>query len=173
MRAKTYLLHVIFAVPLVATITAFAADDVAYPTVGDLSRVQGETIMFDAKAKRADAKAKMQESVARAGDDPAMLNTQSQSVVASELPTVTGISGAKGRLFATFRYPNNTTTVARSGEVIPGGFTVAEVSLDRAVLTKGDRRIPLQTGVAVAAPDQNSLSQPMLPGAPLMRPGRP
>lgn len=162
MHAKTHLLHFVFAMPLVASIAVFAADDVAYPTVGDLSRVQGETIMFDAKAKRADAKAKMQENIAKAGDDPSTQSMLTQSVVTSELPTVTGISGAQGRLFATFHYPNGTTSVARSGEVIPGGFTVAEVSLDRAVLTKGDRRIPLQTGVAASEPSKSS--QPMLPG---------
>lgn len=118
-------------------------------TVGDLSKVQSETIMYDAKAKRAEAKAKWQESILKSGDDPLLSQSQAApSVVVADLPTVTGISGAAGRLFATFRYVNGTTTTSKSGEQIPGGYLVAEVGIDRVVLTRGDRRIPLQFGVA-------------------------
>lgn len=129
-------------------------------TVGDLSKVQSETIMYDAKAKRAEAKAKMQENIVKAGDDPQLNQPQTtSSVVAADLPTVTGISGAAGRLFATFRYANGTTVTSKSGEQIPGGFRVAEVGIDRVVLTRGDRRIPLQFGVA-----NNPVQPAQLPG---------
>ncbi|MEE9681882.1 type IV pilus biogenesis protein PilP [Pseudomonas koreensis] len=127
-------------------------------TVGDLSEVQSETIMFDAQAMRAEAKAKMQESAAKAGDDPQFAKGQSSpsvAVVAADLPTVTGISGAAGRLYATFRYANGTTVTSKSGESIAGGFQVAEVGIDRVVLTRGDRRIPLQFGVSRTPPQQS------------------
>lgn len=146
---------------------AFAAD-VAAPTIGDLSRVQAETIMYDAKAKRAAAKASMQDESLKAGDDLGQnLSFTAPSVVTADLPTVTGISGAAGRLQATFRYGNGTTVASKSGQQIPGGFEVSEVGIDRVVLTKGDRRIPLQFGVAeqpAEAQATPSIPAGMLPG---------
>lgn len=134
-------------------------------TVGDLSEIQSETIIFDAQAKRAESKAKMQEQSAKAGDDPQFEKGQSGApvaVVAADLPTVTGISGAAGRLYATFRYANGTTVTSKSGESIAGGFRVAEVGIDRVVLTRGDRRIPLQFGVSTTPAQQQMPVQ--LPG---------
>lgn len=156
----------LFFVALVLPAVVCAAES-STATVGDLSKVQSETIMFEAKAKRAEAKAKMLENITKAGDDPQLNQPQAVvSVNAADLPTVTGISGAAGRLFATFRYGNGTTVTSKSGEQIPGGFQVAEVGIDRVVLTKGDRRIPLQFGVAtpVAQPTQMPTQMPGLPG---------
>lgn len=136
------------------------------PTVGDLSIVQAQTIMYEAKAKRADAKAKMIEGQMRAGQEADSENGIS-AVTASEIPTVSGISGSAGRLYATFMYPNGNTSTAKSGEIIPGGFTVAEVSLDRAVIVRGDRRIPLQSGSSpnASAPGSGMHDQGNAPGA--------
>lgn len=149
---------------LVLPAAGFCAEPPA-PTVGDLSQIQSDTIVYDAKAKRADAKSEMQKNMAKAGDDlQAGPIAMAPPIVASELPTVTGISGAAGRLFATFRYPNGTTMSSKSGEQIPGGFMVAEVGIDRVVLTKGDRRIPLQFGVATPTTAAQT-GAVMLPGA--------
>lgn len=128
---------------------AVSAEPQAQATVGDLSRVQSDTILYEAKAKRAEAKGKMQEQLAKTGDE--QLSTQSAaspSVIASDLPTVTGSSGISGRLFATFLYGDGTTVTSKSGEQIPGGFLVSEVGIDRVALTKGDRRFVLKFGVA-------------------------
>lgn len=137
----------------------------ARSTVGDLSQVQSDTIMYEAKAKRAESKGKMQENQAKAGDDPQLSQAlAAPPVIVAELPTVTGISGAAGRLFATFQYPNGTTISSKSGEHIPGGYQVTEIGIDRVVLTKGDRRIPLQFGVAnPASPTQNNALRNPLP----------
>lgn len=159
MRANSF-----FMIALVLPVFTVCAAEQSLPTVGDLSKVQSETIMYDAQAKRAEAKAKMQEQLMKAGDDPAtsQVNT-APSVVASDLPTITGISGVAGRLLATFRYSNGTTVSSKSGQQIPGGFMVAEVGIDRVVLTKGDRRMPLQFGVA---------SEPAASTMPFMLPGQ-
>ena len=158
----------LFAVLALPVGGVFASEN-SLPTVGELSAVQSETIMFDARAKRADAKAKMQENMTKAGDDQFVASPSAPSVVAADLPTVMGISGTAGRLFATFRYGNGTTVTAKSGEQIAGGFQVAEVGIDRVVLTRGDRRIPLQFGVA-DTPAQ-SAQMPMF-GAPSPLPMR-
>jgi type IV pilus biogenesis protein PilP len=152
-------------IALVLPAVCFCAELPA-PTVGDLSQIQSDTIVYDAKAKRAEAKSEMQKNMAKSGDDlqagPAAM---APPVLSVDLPTVTGISGAAGRLFATFRYPNGTTVSSKSGEQIPNGFLVAEVGIDRVVLTKGDRRIPLQFGVANPTPAAAQTGAVMLPGA--------
>jgi len=168
MHAKAILLCL-----LVLPTIAFGED--SFATVGDLAKVQSDTILYDAQAARADAKARMQASLAKAGDDLQASRGNSQpSVVAAELPTVTGISGAAGRLYASFLYPNGTTANAKSGGQIPGGFVVAEVGIDRVVLTRGDRRIPLQFGVVnspAPTPGQAQITQtPMT--LPLPMPGQ-
>ncbi|WP_324729569.1 type IV pilus biogenesis protein PilP [Pseudomonas chlororaphis] len=157
MHVKSLLL-----VTLALPVFAASASESSLPTVGELSKVQSETIMFQAKAARAAAEAAMLKNVLDAGGDPQAVQTQgAASVVASDLPTITGISGAAGRLYATFRYMNGTTVSSKSGEQIPGGFHVAEVALDRVVITKGDRRIPLQFGVAI---EPAQAQQPQTPG---------
>lgn len=153
----------LFMLALVLPVFTVSAGELSLPTVGDLSKVQSETIMYEAQAKRAEAKAKMQDNLLKAGDDPAsnQVNT-APSVVASDVPTVMGISGVAGRLVASFRYSNGTTASSKSGQLIAGGFMVAEVGIDRVVLTKGDRRIVLQFG---AATEPTAATTPfMLPG---------
>lgn len=158
----------LFMLALVLPAFTVGAAELSMPTVGDLSKVQSETIMYEAQAKRAEAKAKMQDNLLKAGDDPAssQVNTNTApSVVASDVPTVMGISGVAGRLVASFRYGNGTTASSKSGQQIPGGFTVAEVGIDRVVLTKGDRRIALQFGVASQPTQPTTAAMPfMLPG---------
>lgn len=121
-------------------------------TIGDLQQVQSETVMFDAKFKRAEAKAKLRSELAKTGDDQradsSVGSPVETSVIINELPTVIGISGAAGRLLATLRYPNGTTVSCKSGDQIPGGYHVAQVGIDTVMLVRGDRRIPLQFGVA-------------------------
>lgn len=151
---------------LLATLIAapFAHSERAQPTVGDLSRVQSETLLYKAQGARAQALADKRRSESEAGIDTTGATGQAAPpVIDSELPTITGISGRAGRLFATFRYPNGNTATAKSGEAIPGNFRVAEVSLDRAVITRGDRRIPLQFGDAPTQQPQQSSGQ-LLPG---------
>lgn len=142
----------------------FAHSERAHPTVGDLSQVQSETLLYQAQGKRAQALAEKRQIELSAGIDTAGQNGGSKpSVTDSELPTITGISGRAGRLFATFRYANGNTATAKSGESIPGDFLVAEVSLDRAVITRGDRRIPLQFGDAPTKQTPQS-GNSLLPG---------
>lgn len=137
-------------------------------TIGDLSRIQSETILYEARAKSAKAKAEMLENQAKAGDDLTKTSPESTAgpaVHAENLPTVTGISGAAGRLFATLLYPNGTTVRSKSGERVPGGYLISEIGIDRVVLTLGDRRIPLQFGVASQPVAPRGAMQMQLPGS--------
>lgn len=153
-------------IALTLPIVSAWAGERSLPTVGDLSTVQGDTILFEAQAKRADAKAKMLESTAKAGDDPlASPLAATPSIVVSDLPSVTGVSGVSGRLLATVCYSNGATIKTTSGQVIPGGFVLTEITLDRVVAAKGDRRVPLQFVPACTA-TPSSASTPATPAFP-------
>lgn len=156
---------------LVAVVLPLYSAITAASTVADLSAVQTETIMYEAKAQRAEAKAKMQESSAKAGDDPLLSQSAgTPSIVASDLPTVTGVSGAGGRLLATVCFSNGTTLRSSSGQTIPGGFVLAEITIDRVIAAKGDRRVALQF-VAVCQPTPEIPPVQGLPGqVPPIRP---
>lgn len=145
----------------------------ALPSVADLSRVQSDTILYEAQAKRAEAKVKMLEFTAKAGDDPQLSPTAAApSIVVSDLPTVTGVSGAGGRLLASLCYSNGTTAKAKSGQAISGGFVLTEITIDRVVVAKGERRVPLPF-VAVCSPTGASASAPLSPSLPGMMPAFP
>lgn len=162
MRVNSLFL-VALALPLYSAVTTAS-------TIADLSAVQSETIMYEARAKRAEAKAKMQESSAKAGDDP-LLNQASgaPSIVASDLPTITGVSGAGGRLLATVCFANGTTIRSKAGQAIPGGLVLTEITLDRVMAAKGERTVALQF-VPACNPTPASSTAP-LPGQ--MSPFRP
>ncbi|MBA6068114.1 type IV pilus biogenesis protein PilP [Pseudomonas mosselii] len=167
MRTKPYALATV----LTMVVAASNAAEAPVSTVGELSKVQSQTLMYEAMAKRAEAQGKFQQNNAAAGNDAAGPALSVTAVTTKEVPTVTGISGAAGRLYATFRYPNGTTVSAKSGDQIAGGFKVAEVGIDRVVITRGDRRLPLQFGVATEPKEEPLNGQapfmPMQPG--LMR----
>lgn len=159
MRVKTHAM----ATFMLALAPALCAAENALATVGELSAVQSDTIMFEAKAKRAEAQLRMLENSAKAGSDPSAPGPFTSAVTPTEVPTVEGISGAQGRLYATFRYPNGTSANGKSGDSIPGEFKVAEVGIDRAVVTKNGRRFVLQFGVARPEPSEQAEAQPLRP----------
>lgn len=144
---------------------AFSADLVVSGTVGDLSQIQSETILYEAKAKRAKAKGDMQEQLVKAGDDQSLAQSStSPSVVSSDLPTALGSSGIVGHFSATFIYPDGNKATAKVGQQIPGGFVVTEVGIDRVEIAKGNRRFLLKFGAATpsSAATNNFMQSPPL-----------
>ncbi|WP_440057904.1 type IV pilus biogenesis protein PilP [Pseudomonas fragariae (ex Marin et al. 2024)] len=171
---KTWAVLLIAAVCPLFAIADESANAVSSGTIGDLQQVQSETVMLDAKVKRAEAKGKLRDAMIKTGDDlQAASSTDSPvetSVIVTDLPTVIGISGAAGRLFATLRYPNGTTVSAKSGDQISGGYRVSQVGIDTVTLTRGDRRLPLQFGFATTpvqpARTGDTAAPGRLPGSP-------
>lgn len=92
-------------------------------TIGDLSRIQAETILIKAKAKREEARNELQAKSVSVTDGDGTVPVVSR-IINNEI---------------TFLYANNVKVPARVGDLIPGGFKVAAVNeASRAVsLRKG------------------------------------
>lgn len=100
-------------------------------SVGELGKVQAETILYQAQAARAEAQAKAQAA------GPAGTSME------GTLPVVRGVFGSGTQLFATFLYANGSSVDARRGDRIPGDYVVASVSPTGVVLSRSGRSYPL------------------------------
>lgn len=148
----------------------YALADVA--TVGQLSAIQGETIIKQAELKRAqavDALSKLNvssqpSSFAIGASAPAEGPQQSA-------PYVLGAAGAYGRLIASFMYRDGMKVDAAAGREIPGGYKVVKITPEEVVLSKDGKPLRLTYGVpdAQSAPANPSAGLPgasALPGMP-------
>lgn len=95
-------------------------DSARVPTLGDLSRAQGQTVLLKAQAKAEQARNELDAAVrqrsAGGGDDT--------------LPVVRSIFGVNGKVVAMLVYPGNVQVEAVVGDVVPGGYTVGKVNVD-------------------------------------------
>ena len=131
-------------------------------TVGDLSRVQSETILLKAKVDRATAQAQLD----------AKTHTGSSINDDVDVPVVKAVYGVNHKLYATFLFANGVSEDAKIGDEITGGFRVSMLTVDKVVLIKGHRHF--NVGFSAVAPvatqavtsPQGSPTMPMpLPGA--------
>lgn len=126
-------------------------------TVGELSRVQSETILFKAQGERAKALREINGSSQATPASPLSylpqpVPTQSARVsgdgnaasVAEQLPVVTLVYGAGKALHATLLYSSGFEIDASLASTdLPGGYRVASLTLDSVVLSRGGKRFPL------------------------------
>jgi len=121
-------------------------------TLGDLSRIQDETLLLKAKAERAAAEADLEakrRSAAGVGQD-------------MEPPVVKVVYGVDHKLVATFLYSNGVVMDAGAGDTILGGFKVAAISVDKVQLVRGKTRYQVGfSATAPAVPVQTQTSIPM------------
>lgn len=134
----------------------------AESTVGDLSKIQSETLIIKAKVSRATAQAELEAKTRGSVAAPA---------IEVDVPVVKNVYGIGKKLMATFLFSSGATIDAREGEVIMGGYKVASLSVDKVELEKGGRRFPV--GFSGTPPLQGSPAQSAVPGAPVppMLPG--
>ncbi len=169
----------LFAVLLVSTCAVADAQvsdmDLSGIAVGELGKVQSQTILLNAQAARAEA----QRSIRGAGSSstqaisppeqardnpvPAVPTTSSQQ----DLPVIKAITGTSNKLRATLLFSSGVEVDAVTGERdLPGGFRVSRITLEGVVLERsGERfllgfsdRVPGSVGLAPPS------SQPALPG---------
>jgi len=127
-------------------------------TVGELSRVQSETILYKAQGERAKALREINGTSAQATTapqpnylsqpvvTPASRGTSAaeQTGVAEQLPVVKLVYGAGTALHATLLYAGGFEIDASPASTdLPGGYRVASLSLDSVVLSRGGKRYPL------------------------------
>lgn len=162
-------------------------------SVGELSAVQSETLLYKAQGERAKAIRSID------GDNPQTTpaNTSAyqprplipepiprSSSAGEMLPVVKMVSGSSRALRATLLYSGGYEVDAQvGGPDLPGGYKVASISLDSVVVSRGGKRYPL--GFSNIAPSASFTSMtshipvsglpemPMGQPAPVMLPGQP
>ncbi|WP_145154984.1 type IV pilus biogenesis protein PilP [Pseudomonas oryzihabitans] len=127
-------------------------------TVGELSRVQSETILYKAQGERAKALREINGSGTQATTAPqpsylpqaVAANTgrvsgaAGQTDVVEQLPVVKLVYGAGKALRATLLYAGGFEIDASTTSTdLPGGYRVASLTLDSVVLSRGGKRFPL------------------------------
>lgn len=127
------------------------------PSVGDLARIQAETVLIKAQAKREEAQAEL--AVRRQGGVSAD----------GTLPVLKSIYGTEKRLMATFIYPGNVTVEANEGDQIPGGYRVSKIFADTSKVELAKGRDKFQVGFSTLAPASRQLmgqagATPFVPG---------
>lgn len=143
-------------------------------SVGELGRVQSETILFRAKAERTKAEREASGPLPEPSQAAALFpNTGLPTPIPTvpgprqqALPVVKEISGSGLKLRASLVYSDGSVIDARPGSELPEGFRVQQITLDGVVLGKDGKRFPLGFGNRVGA----SQSQVGLPG---LLPGQP
>lgn len=144
-------------------------------SIGELGRVQSETILFKAKAERAKAEREASDT----GTPPQQPVNQFPSTgfpapiaaIPAEprqpsLPVVKEISGSGQRLRASLVYSGGSEIDAKPGSELPEGFRVLQITLDGVVLVRDGKRFPLGFG------NQVGTTQPQM-GMPGRIPGQP
>ncbi len=121
-------------------------------TVGELSRLQSETILLQAKLKKAELQAELFAKT--------HLKLSSEVVLP---PVVQAVYGAGSEHYATLLYDSGVVLDAKPGDLILGGFTVTSISVDKVLISKGKQRVvigfvaaPLKSTQASSATLSNS-----------------
>lgn len=132
----------------------------AQATVGDLSKIQGETLILKAKANREAAQADL-DARSRAAGGYAVSDE-------ANVPVVKSVYGVRDTLVATFIYSNGTTMEAKVGDTLNGGFKVTKIAVDRVELVKNKKVIQLGFSATppAAAPVAASAGGVQMPGMP-------
>lgn len=127
-------------------------------TVGELSRVQSETILYKAQGERAKALRELNDGGTQAKVPPqpnylpqpvamsssAVGGSVEHAGTVDQLPVVKLIYGSGKALRATLLYTGGFEIDASLASTdLPGGYRVASLSLDSVVLSRGSKRYPL------------------------------
>lgn len=119
-------------------------------TVGNLSQIQGETLILKARANRAAAQIELE-------------NKNRMTIGEGDLPMIRARTNVAGKRSVILVYGNGSTIEAKVGDAIPGGYVVSAITEDGVDLAKGGKtyrpaRQPVTTSTA-------TVGQPSIPGA--------
>ncbi|NWN46590.1 type IV pilus biogenesis protein PilP [Pseudomonas sp. MAFF 301514] len=151
-----------------------AVPDLSGISVGELGKVQSETILFKAQAERTKAELEANGTIPNApqpvGQFPTTGLTPTITATAPgprllALPVVKEISGSGQKLRASLIYGDGSEVDAKPGSELPNGFRVQQITLDGVVLSKEGKRYPLGFGSRVMIQPQQSLPG-LMPGQP-------
>ncbi|WP_256578148.1 type IV pilus biogenesis protein PilP [Pseudomonas sp. PIC25] len=140
----------------------------AAATVGELTDVQAETVLAEAKVRLAEAQAKLDGKTSISV--PLALGAVPPRNVELPAPVVRTLYGSGGRMTASFLFPGGYEADAGAGQELPGGYRVESISLDKVLLSKDGKRFPVGfSNTAPSLPAENpspgGMITPALPGA--------
>lgn len=128
---------------------ALGTSVLASVTVQDVSTIQGETLRLKAEL----AKATVQKQLDETG----------KSEGSSTTPVVKSVVGVGSTLIATFVYANGTSLDAKVGDVLPGGYRVAQITPNYVVLIQRGRRIVVGFSAEVPTSQPQPSANPAFP----------
>lgn len=166
MRNDSWLLGL---VALACSYAIASPPDLSGINVGELGKVQSETILFRAQAERAKAARDIDGALTSSSTAVGGLEgmTAQQAPILREagepaLPVVRTISGSSKKLQATLLFAGGIELDTTAGREIPGGYRVVQVSLDGVTVERQGKRY--QLGFSNQAPTRMSAVPPTLPG---------
>lgn len=157
--------HIALIATLLVSNAWAAGEDLQQINVGELGAIQAQTIKYKAEATLYNAKADLETARSATTAAPSPQDPQPSTAPLQALPVVSSITGSAGRLRATLRYSNGSEVEVSQGRTVPGGYKVAELSMDGVTLSQGQKRYPL--GFSSRTPAQVSMP---LPGATAIQP---
>ncbi|AZC83956.1 MULTISPECIES: type IV pilus biogenesis protein PilP [Pseudomonas] len=179
-----------FCIAAIASNAFASSSELAGISVGELGKVQSETILLKAKAERAKAEQQItqgnqtiavQPTSSGLGGTlpqaqlmqymPPQTSTSNQLV----LPVIKEVTGSARKLQATLLYSSGIEIDAATGSDLPDGFRVVQITLDGVTLERKNKRFPL--GFSNQAPPMANHQSPAMPqpsaGLPGLIPTRP
>ena len=168
-----------------ALLCLLAAEAVASPAdlsgidVGELGRIQSQTILLKARAELEKAEREVND-VGNAAQAPQTTHGAFPSGAASQapdggrqqlqhpdIPVVKAITGSSIKLQATLLFSGGVEVEAGLGRELPGGFRVQQITLDGVTLERKGQRYPLGFSNQVPVPASPQLPAMSQPAAPL------
>lgn len=147
--------------------------------VGELGRVQSDTILLKAKAERAKAQREaeggsdLDSFLPSTGSSPTLQVPNPLSEAPrqdSRLPVVRAITGSPQRLRANLLYSGGYEFDVAVGSELPDGYRVQQITLEGVVLTRKGERFPL--GFSKRAPSSHSATGAQTATRPFNLPGQ-
>lgn len=159
----------LFVITTIASNAFASSPELAGISVGELGKVQSETILFKAKAERAKAEREIlqgdsttESQTASNGFASTLLPSQPMATANQEgLPVIKAVTGSARKLQATLLYSSGIEIDASMGRELPGGYRVALITLDGVTLERKGKRFPL--GFSNRPPSPASQPEPAMP----------
>ncbi|WAJ37250.1 type IV pilus biogenesis protein PilP [Pseudomonas sp. GOM7] len=144
--------------------------------VGNLGKVQSQTILFNAQAERAKARRSIAEnggSSGQSGDSntqvhihsPVPGNSAQVTTQFQDLPVIKAITGSPRKLSATLLYKSGVEFDVVAGSSLPGNFRVSNISLE-GVTVEGNGKQFLLGFSGISPSTSGSTSSPVAPALP-------
>lgn len=156
---------------IAALCVAMSSAALADTTADDLSKIEAETLLLQARQKKLTVQAEIAAKQAEIASKHVESNRLAKLASAGD-PVIRAIEGVGSHLYATLQLDNGSTIDATIGDVLPNGMKVVAINLNEVIVeNRHRRRVRLYTGAATTPYGQTYGSAAGLPPLPLPSPG--